>query len=300
MLEALPRAGASRPTRTTPAPRRSTRSSRSAPTWEHRRETLPYEIDGVVVKINDLDLQGELGAVGREPRWAIAFKFPPTQATTQLLEHRHQRRAHRQPEPVRDPGAGPGRGRDRQAATLHNEDDIRRKDIRDRRHGAGPARRRGDPAGDRAGPLASARRTPCPYALPTRCPVCGSPVVRPEGEAMARCTGGCALPRPSASSCSSTSSGAAPWTSTASAKSWPGRLIERRAGLRPGRPVLAHQGAAARAGADGRQERPERARRHRGQQAAPAVARLIFALGIRYVGDQTAELLAARSARWTR
>src|SRR4051812_23761513 len=52
--------------------------------WEHRRESLPYEIDGVVVKVNELDIQSELGAVGREPRWAIAFKFPPVQATTLL------------------------------------------------------------------------------------------------------------------------------------------------------------------------------------------------------------------------
>src|SRR5207302_9027711 len=54
--------------------------------WEHRRETLRYEIDGVVVKVNDLDVQSELGAVGREPRWAIAFKFPPVQATTLLVD----------------------------------------------------------------------------------------------------------------------------------------------------------------------------------------------------------------------
>ena len=54
--------------------------------WEHRRESLDYEIDGVVVKVNDLDLQDELGAVGREPRWAIAFKFPPMQATTRLID----------------------------------------------------------------------------------------------------------------------------------------------------------------------------------------------------------------------
>ena len=75
-------AGASRPTRTTARAKRSTRSSRRAREWEHRRESLDYEIDGVVVKVNDLDVQSELGAVGREPRWAIAFKFPPMQATT--------------------------------------------------------------------------------------------------------------------------------------------------------------------------------------------------------------------------
>lgn len=157
--------------------------------WEARRESLPYEIDGVVVKIDDLDVQHELGAVGREPRWAIAFKFPPTQATTVL----------------RDIGINVGRtgslnpyailepvqigGVTVKLATLHNEDDIRRKDIR-----VGDTvivQRAGEVIPQVIGPILSKRPTDAqPYSLPATCPECGSPVVRPEGEAMAYCSGG--------------------------------------------------------------------------------------------------------------
>src|SRR5262249_48121281 len=96
--------------------------------WEHRREALDYEIDGVVVKIADLDLQAELGAVGREPRWAIAYKFAPTQATTKLLriEVNVGRTGSINPfavlEPVQIGGVTV------KLATLHNAEDIHRKD----------------------------------------------------------------------------------------------------------------------------------------------------------------------------
>ena len=94
--------------------------------WGHRREALDYEIDGVVVKVNDLDLQDELGAVGREPRWAIAFKFPPMQATTRLIDIGINvgRTGSLNPfailEPVQVSGVTV------RQASLHNEDDIRR------------------------------------------------------------------------------------------------------------------------------------------------------------------------------
>ena len=84
-------------------------------TWEHRRETLGYEIDGVVMKIDDLDIQRELGAVGREPRWAIAFKFPPTQATTILKDIEVNIGRTGSLNPYADHGAGPDRRRHRQA-----------------------------------------------------------------------------------------------------------------------------------------------------------------------------------------
>ena len=156
--------------------------------WEGRRETLEYEIDGVVVKIDDLDVQAELGAVGREPRWAIAFKFPPTQATTRLLDIGINvgRTGSLNPfailEPVQIGGVIV------KLATLHNDEDIRRKDLR-----IGDwvlVHRAGEVIPQVIGPILS-KRPPgaVPYELPKTCPVCGSPVVKPEGEAMARCTG---------------------------------------------------------------------------------------------------------------
>jgi DNA ligase (NAD+) len=157
--------------------------------WEQRRESLNYEIDGVVVKVNDMDLQSELGAVGREPRWAIAFKFPPVQATTLLrsIEVNVGRTGSLNPfavlEPVQVGGVTISQ------ATLHNEDDIRRKDIR-----VGDTvlvHRAGEVIPQVIGPILSKRPADAvPYELPKVCPRCGSPVVRTEGEAMARCTGG--------------------------------------------------------------------------------------------------------------
>ncbi|HEY2594132.1 MAG TPA: NAD-dependent DNA ligase LigA, partial [Chloroflexota bacterium] len=157
--------------------------------WEHRRESLDYEIDGVVVKVDELDIQSELGAVGREPRWAIAFKFPPVQATTALraIEVNVGRTGSLNPfailEPVQVGGVTISQ------ATLHNEDDIRRKDIR-----VGDTvlvHRAGEVIPQVIGPILSKRPPDAvPYTLPTTCPICGSPVIRPESEAMARCTGG--------------------------------------------------------------------------------------------------------------
>ncbi|MGI9146405.1 MAG: NAD-dependent DNA ligase LigA [Chloroflexota bacterium] len=157
--------------------------------WEHRRDLLDYEIDGVVVKVNDLHLQAELGAIGREPRWAIAFKFMPMQATTRLIDIGINvgRTGSLNPfailEPVQVSGVTV------KQASLHNEDDIRRKDIR-----IGDTvlvQRAGEVIPQVLGPILSKRPAEAiPYALPATCPICGSQVVRPVGEAMARCTGG--------------------------------------------------------------------------------------------------------------
>ena len=155
--------------------------------WQDRRESLPYEIDGVVVKIDDLSLQERLGAVGREPRWAIAYKFPPIQATTKLLKIKVNvgRTGSLNPyavlEPVRVGGATVER------ATLHNEDDIRRKDIR-----IGDTviiQRAGDVIPQVVGPVVSLRTGEEEvYSMPEQCPECHAPVRRLEGEAMSYCT----------------------------------------------------------------------------------------------------------------
>jgi DNA ligase (NAD+) len=161
--------------------------------WEERRETLDYDIDGVVVKIDDLDVQAELGAVGREPRWAIAYKFAPTQATTKLLriDINVGRTGSVNPfavlEPVQIGGVTV------RLATLHNAEDIHRKDVR-----VGDTvvvQRAGEVIPQVIGPVLGKRPPDAvPYELPQTCPRCGAAIVKPDGEAMARCTGGVQCP----------------------------------------------------------------------------------------------------------
>jgi DNA ligase (NAD+) len=156
--------------------------------WQERRGALDFEIDGVVVKVDDVELQRRLGVVGRDPRWAIAWKFPPTTAVTTLHEvlwnvgkfgdlHPFARL-----EPVHVGGVTV------KLATLHNEEDLARKDVR---------------PGDevivlRAGDVIPQVLSPAPHAVenpdrapvpgpPDHCPSCATPTVKPEGAVFTRC-----------------------------------------------------------------------------------------------------------------
>lgn len=154
--------------------------------WQARRASLPYEIDGVVVKVNALSQQRRLGVVARDPRWARAYKFPAVEATTRLLDIGVNvgRTGAIVPyavlEPVRIGGVLVER------ATLHNEEDIQRKDIR-----IGDlvlVRRAGDVIPQVVAPILAERATGAvPYRLPDTCPSCGSALVRGE-EAVLRCS----------------------------------------------------------------------------------------------------------------
>jgi DNA ligase (NAD+) len=156
--------------------------------WEERRSGLSFEIDGVVIKVNDVELQRRLGSVGREPRWAIAWKFAPTTKTTVLkgIEWNVGKFGDLHPFAVLEPvGVG---GVTVKLATLHNEEDIARKDIR---------------PGDevivlRAGDVIPQVLSPAPHAVerkdrapvprpPETCPSCGTPTVKPEDGVFTKC-----------------------------------------------------------------------------------------------------------------
>jgi DNA ligase (NAD+) len=152
------------------------------------RETLHYEIDGVVIKVDDLELQSRLGVISRNPRWALAYKFRPKQEVTKVLDIIPQvgRTGAVTPvavlEPVRVGGIEISR------ATLHNQDEIDKKDVR-----IGDAvivQRAGDVIPEVVKVVESKRiRGERKYRIPDRCPVCGADVVRLENEAVHRCIG---------------------------------------------------------------------------------------------------------------
>lgn len=148
---------------------------------------LPYQIDGVVIKVNRLDWQEALGATAKSPRWAIAYKFPPEEQTTTVIDiiAGVGRTGAVTPTAVMEPVVVAGVTVSR--ATLHNEDEVRRKDIR-----IGDKvviRRAGDVIPEIVGPIVSERTgDEKEWSLPLECPECGARVVRPSGESVARCT----------------------------------------------------------------------------------------------------------------
>ena len=151
------------------------------------RQNIDFGIDGVVIKIDDIRLQDRLGAVGRDPRWATAFKFPAEQATTQLLEVQTDvgRTGAITPYAVLEPIVVGGVTVSR--ATLHNEDDIRRKDIRP--GDTVIVQRAGDVIPQVVGPAPGNERAPdsIPYTIPDYCPTCNAAVVRSDEDAVVRC-----------------------------------------------------------------------------------------------------------------
>ena len=256
--------------------------------WEQERFNLPYEIDGVVIKISDLAQQQELGTVARDPRWAIAFKYPPTQVATQLLDIRVNigRTGSVNPwavlEPVNIRGVTVAR------AALHNEGDVQRKDLR-----VGDwvlVQRAGEVIPQVVKPIME-RRTGKEqvYHLPERCPLCDTPIIRIPDQAMAYCPNEECPSRNLESIIHFVSRGAMDMDtigekmceqllSTGYIKSVADFYSLTRDQL------LALEGVKAKS-ADNMLSAIE-ASKHR------AFSRLLFGLNIRYVGEKTAQILA--------
>lgn len=154
--------------------------------WHDRRSSLPFEVDGVVVKVDSLRWQELLGQVSRSPRWAIAYKLPSTEVRTRLLNISVQVGRTGALTPVAEMEPRFVDGSEVSRATLHNEDEIRRKDLRIgdwvwlHKAGAVIPEVLGSIAEERTGEEKE-------FVMPTHCPVCATSVVRPEGEAVTRC-----------------------------------------------------------------------------------------------------------------
>lgn len=161
--------------------------------FEKNRHDQPYQTDGVVIKVDSLAEQAALGFTSKAPRWAIAYKFPPEEQVTKLRDIMINigRTGAATPfavlEPVFVGGATVG------MATLHNQDQVALKDVR-----IGDqviVRRAGDVIPEVVGPVVAVRTgSEKKWSMPKRCPFCGNPIVRLEGEAVARCTGGYECP----------------------------------------------------------------------------------------------------------
>ena len=153
--------------------------------WETRRVELDYEIDGIVIKVDSLEQQRRLGVLHGRPRWARAFKWAPMTAKTKLLKiHiRVGRTGALNPWAVMEPVEVGGVTVSR--ATLHNEEDINRKEIRE--GDIVIVQRAGDVIPQIVGPAGEHQPGTKRFRMPKKCPLCGTAIVKPEGEVMHRC-----------------------------------------------------------------------------------------------------------------
>jgi len=257
--------------------------------YEQLREQLPFEIDGVVFKVNRLDQQDALGFVARAPRWAIARKFPAQERETTVLGIDVQVGRTGALTPVARLQPVFVGGVTVTNATLHNEDEIRRKDVRSGDHVI--VRRAGDVIPEVVRVVKEKRnKGAAKFHMPAACPVCGSQVTRAGGETVARCSGGLFCPAQRKEAIKHFASRRA-----MDIEGLGDRLVEQlvEKGLIDNVSELYHLSADELAGLD----------RMAGKSAANLIdalhkskattlGRFIFALGIREVGEATAQILA--------
>lgn len=256
--------------------------------WEGRRVQVPFDVDGVVAKVNRIALQEELGQVSRSPRWAIAYKFQPSQATTVIRDIRVQvgRTGALTPVAVMEPVEVGGVTVSR--ATLHNEEEIRRKDVR---IGDTVVVQRAGEVIPEVVAVITERRTGAerPFVFPTTCPECGTPVEKPEGEVVARCP-----------------NVACPAQRKRRIEHFVGRNAMDIEGIGPAQIDQLIESGLVRDPADLYRLTPEQLLplermgkvlaekivRHIQASRERPLSRFLFALGIRHVGEHVAELLA--------
>ncbi|MGD9116144.1 MAG: NAD-dependent DNA ligase LigA [Dehalococcoidia bacterium] len=271
--------------------------------WVELRESLPYEADGIVVKVNRIDLQRRLGDVGREPRWAIAYKFPAVQGTTKLnsIEISVGRTGTLNPYAVLEPVAVGGVTI--KSAALHNEDDIRRKDIRE--GDTVVIQRAGEVIPQVVGPVLSKRTgQEKEFSLLNKldkdskghplCPTCHQPsIVRPQGEVMYYC-----------------SNAACPAQAQQRIELFASRGAMDIEGIGEAQSVILYNHGLVKNAADLYRLKDKKDEllqlENTGEKSVAnlldaieasknrPLARLIYALGIRHIGNETAEILARR------
>ena len=257
------------------------------------RDTLPYDIDGVVYKVDSVQLQRQLGFVSREPRWAVAHKYPAQEQLTQVLAIEVQVGRTGKLTPVAKLAPVFVGGVTVTNATLHNEDEVRRKDVR-----VGDTvivRRAGDVIPEVVGVLPESAARPDAargpvFSMPARCPVCGSDAVREEGEADHRCSGGlfCAAQRKESILHFAS-------RRAVDIEGLGDKLVEQLvdAGLVRTLPDVYKLGLGTLAGLDRMADKSAaNIVQALAQSKKTTLARFLFGLGIRHVGESTAKELA--------
>jgi len=256
--------------------------------WQEKRDTLPFEADGTVVKVDPIELQELAGSTARAPRWAVAYKFPPRQATTRVVDIQVNvtRSGALTPvailEPVDIGGATISR------CTLHNEDELERKDVR---IGDRVLVERGGDVIPKIVKVIPEARPPdaMKFEMPRTCPVCGSAAPRPEGEVFARCVNASCPARLKESILHFAQREA--MNIEGLGEALVNQLVDK--GLVKEIPDIYCLDAPTLAGLErmGKKSAANLVLEIEKSKAAP-FERVIYALGIRFVGERTAQLLA--------